>query len=306
MLGYSSSGRTWKPFFTKARRGGMNRHAHFGTSVTPHLAEAAGASAVSSKEEWDAVLRDAVLTRQRQRLANKAGSSGNPQARTAAPKPAIAGQDAFPPYAGLTESTSAPQERSRTSSSSDTSRQDYAPPVRPPVVRFPQAPQTVDIANVQSQQESHDSADEKRAGIHNIIAKESQPQTLPKGAVGLAGSRWATPCVADVGQAEPPQPVLKANTHATKSGTVCKQELVKISKDGCASIRGRARLLENKSPKGTYFTMELDIDGKIILSQDILDVDIFSCENRFITYRPQRNANGSTLLPSNTWQLEFL
>jgi hypothetical protein len=279
----------------------MNRHAHFGTSVTPHLAKAAGVPAFSSKEEWDA-----VLTRQRQRLANKAGSSGNPQARTAAPKPAIAGQDAIPPSAGLDKSTSAPQERSRTSSPSITSSKDYAAPVRPPVVRFPQAPQTVDIANGQSQQESHDSADEKSAGIHNIIAKESQPQTLPKGAVGLAGSRWATPGAVDVAQAKPPQPVPKADTHATKRGTVCKEEQVKISKDGCVSIRGRARLLENKSPKGTYFTMELDIDGKTILSQDILDVDIFSCENRFITYRPQRYANASTLLPSNTWQLEFL
>ena len=287
----------------------MNRHAHFGTSVTPHRVEAGGAAeapAASSKEEWDAQLTNARLTRRRQRLLTKAGSSGNPQARTAAPELAIAGQDAFPPYAGLNKSTSAPQEHSRTSSPSITSRKDHAPHVRPPVVRSPQAPQTVDIANVQSQQESHHSADEKSDAIHNIVAKESQPQTLPKGAVGLAGSRWATPGAVDVAQAKPLQPVPKANTHATKSGTICKQEQVKISKDGCVPIRGIARLLENKSPEGTYFTMELDVHDKTILSQDILDVDIFSCENRVITYRPQRYANGSTLLPSNTWRVEFL
>jgi hypothetical protein len=259
----------------------MNRHAHFGKPVTPHRAEAVRAQAAFSSKE-----SAALIAQQRRRLATNAGPSGNPQAQTAAPMLAIAGQDAFVTYAGLNKSTTAPQERSRPSSLSVTSKGDYAPPVGPPVVRLPPAPQIVDNANVQSQQKSQHSAD------------------------GLAGSCWAASGAGDVGiplaRAKPPPPVLKSNTHATKGGTAWKQEQVKVSKDSCGPIRGIARLLKNDSPSGTYFTIELDVNGKTILSQEILDVDIFSCEGTVITYRPQRYGDRSTALPSNTWQVHFL
>jgi hypothetical protein len=223
----------------------MNRRARFGTSVTPHRAEAAGAQAPFARKE-----SDALITQQRQRSATNAGPSGDPQERTAAPLLAIAGQ------------------------------------------------------------KSQHIADEKSAVIHNILDKESRPQTLPESAVGLASSRWASPGAVDVGepqaQAKPLPPVPKANTRATKGGTVDTREEAKISRDGCEPIRGIALLLENKSPEGTYFTLQLDVNGKTVLREDILDVDYFGCKNTVITYRPQRYANGTTLLPSNTWQMDFL
>ncbi len=305
MISYHPYGRPSKPFFNNARRGGMTRRAHFGTSVKPHRTEAARAQAALVRKE-----SDALIAQQRQRSATNADPSGDPQEQTVAPLLAIADQDASLPYAGLNKSTPVPQKRLQPSSLSGTSREDYATPVGPSVVRVPQAPRIVDNANVQSQQTSQQNADEKSAVIHNILDKEIRPQSLPEGAIGLAGSRWATPGAVDVveslAQAKSPPSVPKASTHANKGGTVYQREEAKLSKDGCEPIRGIALLLEIKSPKGTYFTLRFEVNGKTVLSQDILDVDYFGCQNTVLKYRPQRYANGSTLLPSNTWEVHFL
>jgi hypothetical protein len=291
----------------------MNNHARIDAFVASLRAQAAQAQAAQKKKD-----AEALIAEQYPRSAAGGSSSRKPQNTTAMPKFSLASQEAFLQYAGFnkpapaksTASIKATQEPSQLSSPSVTSREDREAPVGPVKVRLPQPPQITGHANLQSRQNlQRNAAEEKSAVIHNILAKESQPHTVQNGDVGLAGSRWAstgpvalrTPSVT----AAPPSPVLQPNTLTTKGRTVLRENNVKVTRGRGEVTRGTVRLVKNDPQKDKYFTIELEVDDKPVLKQQILDDDTFTCESTVITYRARKVEDGSAPAPTTTWSIKF-
>jgi hypothetical protein len=236
------------------------------------------------------------------------------------PKFAPAGQDAFLAHAGLNKPAQlkpappvgATLEPSLLSSPSVTSREGHRAPLVPPKVRPPQPAKIAESAVIQAQpQVQRNVAEEKNITPRSDLAsKENQPQTLQNGEIGLSGSRWAstgpvtfvtrTPSVI----AAPPSPKLLSNTLATSGRTVLRENMVKVTKGRDVVTRGIARLVKN-NPEDRYFTIELEIEGKLVLDKEVLDNDHLRYNSTIVTYRAERVNDGSAPMPSTTWSIKF-
>ena len=307
------SGRAPKTYFNDARRG-MSKHARIDALVAKLRAEATKADAEHQASQKEA---DALVTGPRQQSAASARASKRPQAPTNMPKYSLASSDAFLAYAGFNKPPPAkpapsrtPQLQPRLSSPIVTSKEIHEAPVGPAKAHPPLAFQSALPTNLPAQQNiQRNAAEAKSTAIHNILAKENQPHTMQNGDVGLAGSRWAnTGPVAErtpSTTAAPPCPVLQANTLATYGRTVLRENQVKVTHDCHKDIRGVVRLVKNNPQKDRYLTIELDVEDKSILKQEILDEDFFSCESTLLTYRSKRVEGGSAPAPPVTWCIKF-
>ena len=308
------SGRTPKTYSNDARRG-MNNHARIDNLLAKLRAEATKADAEYQGSQKKGA--DALITEQRQQSAASACASKRPQAPTTMPKHSLASSDAFLAYAGFNRPPPAkpappntPQLQPRLSSPSVTSKEIHEAPVGPTKARPPLAFQIALPTKLPAQQNvQRNAAEAKSTAVHDILAEENQPHTIQNGDVGLAGSRWAsTGPVAErtpSTTAAPPSPVLQANTLATYGRTVLRENQVKVTQGRSKFTRGTVRLVKNNPQKDRYFTIELDVEGKSVLKQEILDDDSFSCESTVLTYKSERVEDGSAPTPRVTWGIKF-
>jgi hypothetical protein len=66
-----------------------------------------------------------------------------------------------------------------------------------------------------------------------------------------------------------------------------------------------ARLVQNNPKEDKYFTLEIEIEGKIILNAEVLDDDTWKCEGTVVTYGAKVLEDESAPMPSTTWSMKF-